>query len=141
MQHPQPQQRTPQIRWEDIRWADIPHTAVWIILAVIAVALVGACWFEARKLNLFGRATKIGSLDTDLQASGGSVLWLTVSNMLIFILSLGILRPVMQARRLRYLVARMTFLGSADLDEVSRGQEQEGSQGAGLEAAFAIEIF
>jgi uncharacterized membrane protein YjgN (DUF898 family) len=111
------------------------------MLGVMVIALIGLCWFEARKLNLFARATKIGGLDTDLQASGRSVFWLTVSNMLIFILSLGILRPVMQARRLRYLVTRMAFLGSADLDEVSRGQEQEGSQGAGLEAAFAIEIF
>jgi uncharacterized membrane protein YjgN (DUF898 family) len=139
MQHPQ---RKVTFRWEDIRWEEIPHyTAFWIMLAIIAIALIGIGWFEARKLNLFARATKIGSLDTDLQASGESVLWLTVSNMFIFILSAGILRPLTQARRLRYLVTRMSFLRTADLDAVLRGPEQEGSQGAGLEAAFAIEIF
>jgi hypothetical protein len=35
----------------------------------------------------------------------------------------------------------MEFLGSADLGDVSRGPEQEGFEGAGLEASFAIEIF
>jgi len=124
-----------------LHWEDIPHSAVWIMIAIIPILLIGACWLEARKLNLFARATKIGGLDTDLQASGRSVLWLTVSNLFILILSLGILRPVAQARRLRYLVTRMAFLGSADLDDVIRGPEQEGAQGAGLEAAFAIEIF
>ena len=124
-----------------LHWADIPHSPVWIMLALIPLALIGLSWFEARKLNVFARATKIGTIDTDLQATGGSVLWLTVSNLFILILSLGILRPITQARRLRYLVTRMSFLGSADLDEVSRGVEQEGSQGAGLEAAFSIEIF
>jgi uncharacterized membrane protein YjgN (DUF898 family) len=140
MQHPQ--ERLPVRWWAEVRMEDIVHNpAYWIMLAIIPLVLIGLSWFEARKLNLFARATKIGSLDIDLQASGGSVLWLTVSNLFILILSLGILRPVTQARRLRYLVTRMSFLGSADLDEVLSGPEQKGSQGAGLEAAFSIEIF
>jgi uncharacterized membrane protein YjgN (DUF898 family) len=123
--------------WEEVTH----HTAFWVMLAVIAIALISRCWYEARKLNLFARATRIGSPGTDLRASGESVLWLTVSNLFILILSLGLLRPIAQARRLRYLVTRMAFLGPADLDEVLRGPEREGSQGAGLEASFAIEIF
>jgi uncharacterized membrane protein YjgN (DUF898 family) len=137
-----PQQKMPFRWWDDVRLDDILHSpAFWITLAIIPIALIGLSWFEARKLNVFARATKIGGLDTDLQASGGSVLWLTVSNLFILILSLGILRPIAQARRLEYLVTRMAFLGSADLDEVLSAPEQEGSQGAGLEAAFSIEIF
>jgi uncharacterized membrane protein YjgN (DUF898 family) len=161
MQHPQ--QKGPFRWWEEVSLEDILHSpAFWIMLAIIPIALISLSWYEARKLNLFARATKIagietnihapggsaplltvnvGGIETDLQASGGSLLWLTVSNLFILILSLGILRPVTQARRLRYLVTRMSFLGSADLDEVQRGSEREGSQGAGLEAAFSIEIF
>jgi uncharacterized membrane protein YjgN (DUF898 family) len=140
MQHPQ--EKLPVRWWEGVRMEDILHTpAFWILIAIVPLALIGLSWFEARKLNLFARATKISGLDIDLQAAGGSVLWLTVSNLFILILSAGILRPVAQARRLRYLVTRMVFLGTADLDEVLRGPEQRGSQGAGLEAAFSIEIF
>lgn len=119
----------------------VPHTAVWLVLAAVPFAIIGLSWYEARKLNLFAHATKIGPLGSDLAATGGTVLWLTVSNWLIMGFSLGILRPVAQARRLRYLVTRLSFSGVANLDTVLRGQEQAGLQGAGLEAAFSIEIF
>ena len=125
----------------DVVFEQIPHLALLVILAAIPMALIGLSWYEARKLNLFAGATKIGPLTAKLSASGGSMLWLTFSNLLIMGLSLGILRPVAQARRLRYIVSRLEFFGQANLDDVMRGQEQTGSQGAGLEAAFSIEIF
>ena len=87
-------------------WNDLPHDAIWIILAAIPLVLVALCWFEARKLNTFAGATKIGGLEARLEATTGSMLWLIVSNMLILMLSIGILRPVTQARRLEYLVSR-----------------------------------
>ena len=122
-------------------WNDLPHDAIWIILAAIPLVLVALCWFEARKLNTFARATKLGGLDARLEATAGSMLWLIISNMLILMLSIGILRPVTQARRLEYLVSRFSLEGSADLDEVLRVPEDAGAQGAGMEAAFSIEIF
>ncbi|MBI4725113.1 MAG: DUF898 domain-containing protein [Rhodomicrobium sp.] len=120
---------------------NLPQITVWLVLAAILALMIIGSWFEARKLTVFARATKIGPLDAELQASGGSVFWLTLSNLLILVLSLGILRPVTQARRLRYLVTRFALLGTADLDDVLRGAEQQSIQGAGLEAAFSIEIF
>lgn len=125
----------------NIRYSDLPHLAIWIIAAAIPLGIVAGSWFEARKLNLYARATKFGGAGAHLEASAGSILWLTVSNFLILTLTLGILRPVTQARRLKYIVTRLSFSGSADLDEVLRGAELEGSQGAGLETAFSIEIF
>jgi uncharacterized membrane protein YjgN (DUF898 family) len=135
MQQPAPQQRLP------IRWDTVPHMAVWIILAAIPVILAALSLFEARKLNVFAKSTKISSLAFDLNAGWLSVFWLTFSNLCILILSIGILRPITQARRLRYLVTRLELTGQADLDEVAQGPEQRGSPGAGLEAAFSIEIF
>jgi uncharacterized membrane protein YjgN (DUF898 family) len=124
-----------------LRLEQFPPAALLLIVAAIPVALIGWSWFEARKLNVFAKATKIGGLDLSLKASAGSMIWLTLSNLLILILSIGILRPVAQARRLRYLVKRMTLTGTADLDAVTKGAEKSGLQGAGLEAAFSIEIF
>ena len=120
-----------------------PQAAVLglVIMVAIPFVIIALSWFEARKLNLFARATKIGSLDTNLTASGASVLWLTVSNLFILLFSIGILRPVAQARRLKYLVTRFSLAGNADLDTVLRGSEAAGTQGAGLDAAFSIEIF
>ncbi len=119
----------------------IPPVAFLLIAAAIPFFLAGWSWFEARKLNVFAGATKAGGLGFSLTATGGSVLWLTLTNLLILVLSVGILRPVAQARRLRYLVTRLSLSGTADLDEVMRGAEEEGTPGAGLEAAFSIEIF
>lgn len=122
-------------------WSELPHEAFWIILAAIPLVLVALCWFEARKLNTFARATKLGGLEAGLEATAGGMLWLIISNMLILILSIGILRPVTQARRLEYLASRFALEGAADLDEVLRVPEDAGAQGAGMEAAFSIEIF
>ncbi len=124
-----------------LHWDSIPPLALLAIFAAIPVAVIGYSWFEARKLNVFAEATRVGGLKMHLEAGGGSVFWLTLSNMLILVFSVGILRPVTQARRLRYLVTRLSISGLADLDEVHPGLEREGTQGAGLEAAFSIEIF
>jgi uncharacterized membrane protein YjgN (DUF898 family) len=111
------------------------------VLAAIPLLIIGTSWYEARKLNIFAKATKIDGLSANLTSTGASVFWLTLSNGLIVLSSLGMLRPVAQARRLRYIVKRLSFAGSTDLDAVLKGQEQAGTQGAGLEAAFGIEIF
>ena len=134
-------QATQQASRVTLRYDEIPSAFFLLIALAIPIGLIGWSWFEARKLNVFASATKIGELSVSLTASGGSVLWLTLSNLLILILSVGILRPVAQARRLRYLVTRLSFAGTADLDAVLRGAEEAGLQGAGLEAAFSIEIF
>lgn len=111
------------------------------ILVAVPLLIVGLSWLEVRKLNVFAKATKASGLTGDLEAHAGSYIWLIVSNSLIILFSLGILRPVAQARRLRYLASRFSFTGSADLDEVLRAREEPGTQGAGMEAAFSIEIF
>ncbi len=112
-----------------------------VIVAVIPLLFLGLSWLEVRKLNTFARATKASGLSAGLEAHAGSYIWLIVSNTLIILLSIGILRPVAQARRLKYLVTRFSFTGSADLNEVQREPEEAGAQGAGMEAAFSIEIF
>ena len=103
--------------------------------------ILAATWFEARKLNVYARATKLAGLGANLETDAGGILWLAVSNALIVFFSATILRPVAQARRLKYLVDRFSFSGSVDLDKVLLASEHAGSQGAGLEAAFSIEIF
>jgi uncharacterized membrane protein YjgN (DUF898 family) len=122
-------------------WEELPQGAFFIIFAAIPLIVAALCWFEARKLSVLARATKLGRLEARLDATSGSIFWLIVSNALILMFSFSILRPVTQARRLRYLVSRFAFEGSADLGEVLRVPEDAGTQGAGMEAAFSIEIF
>jgi uncharacterized membrane protein YjgN (DUF898 family) len=124
-----------------IPYNEIPAFFPIALLVALPIILVGYSWYESRKFRLFAQATKIGGLDASLDATGASVFWLTLSNSLILALSLGILRPVTQARRLRYLAKRLSFAGVVDMDAVQRGHERLDAQGAGLEAAFSIEIF
>ncbi len=114
--------------------------ALAIPVALILV-IIGLNWYAARKLNTFAEATKADGVSAHLETTGGSTFWLGFTNTLILVFSLGILRPVAQARRLRYLVERLSFSGSVDLNKVLRGPEEERPQGAGVEAAFSIEIF
>ena len=122
----------------------IVHTVarVFFMVAIPALLVIWAwSWYEARKLNVLASATRFGGMSAHLKATTGGVFWLTVSNWLIIIFTLTILMPVTRARRLRYLVERMSFSGYVDMAAVARGAERSGTQGAGLEAAFSVEIF
>ena len=133
--------RAPAPDMTKINFADIPQTAVLIFIVAIPILIIAMSWFESNKLNIFARATKFGGMSAHLEATGASIFWLTLTNAFLLLISLGILRPVTQARRLRYLVERLSFSGYADINAVQRGADYTGAAGAGLETAFSIEIF
>lgn len=114
---------------------------IFIGIAAFLIYTITSSWYEARKLNTFAEATRIDGLRGHLTVTAGGIIALTLTNLLIVVLTLGILRPVAQARKLRYIVERFAFVGQADLGAILRGQEQRSLQGAGLEVAFSIDAF
>ncbi len=114
-----------------------------LIFAVIAVlyfvsSIVGA-WYRAKKINHFAASTHYEGANFVGTATAGGLIWLGLTNLLIFILSIGILAPVVQARTLRYLVEHLAIEGAIPVDEILQGADQGITRGEGLAEAFDID--
>lgn len=72
-----------------------------------------------------------------LEVSWWSVAMLTLGNMLLLIVSLGLLFPVIEARTARFLIARLKSTGTADLASAAQAPSGPGT-GEGLADAFGV---
>ena len=70
----------------------------------------------------------------DCRLSGVTILWISVSNMLAILLSLGLLWPWAQVRRWRYLTNAMTV---CPLDSLERFIDSQHAAGAALASEYA----
>lgn len=102
---------------------------------------IAAAWYSAFQFNHFSRNTHFEGASFRANLTGGGLIWITITNLLITIFSLGILSPVVQARTMRYVIQRMGFVGSPHFAEIAQGAEQDISRGEGLAQAFDIDAF
>lgn len=109
-------------------------------LAYVLYAIVSA-WYRARQINHFAAHTHFDAATLESSVTGGGLMWISVSNILIVILSLGLLTPIAQARSARYLVERLRIMGPVRLDSISQTADQGPKRGEGLAQAFDVDAF
>lgn len=102
---------------------------------------IASAWYYAFQFNHFARNTHFEGSTFRANLKGTGLVWLTVTNTLIAILSLGILSPVIQARTMRYIIQRMGFVGTPDFSAIAQAAEQDIQTGEGLAQAFDIDAF
>jgi uncharacterized membrane protein YjgN (DUF898 family) len=126
---------------EPLSWMELASIYGLYGLAFFVILIFGANYF-ARTLNYFTNLTSFaGSAGFQLKASALSLLWQTVSNLLLTLFSLGILAPVTQARWMRYIVDRLEITGGVDFAAVNQSQATLGKRGEGLATAFDVDAF
>jgi uncharacterized membrane protein YjgN (DUF898 family) len=108
--------------------------------AFLAFAMLHA-WYNARVLNYFATATKLQDAAFTLNATAPSLVWLTASNYLIRILSLGFLSAVTEARSMRYIVDRLSCDGVIAWDGIRQNPDALLTRGEGLAEAFNVDAF
>ncbi|MFV0368273.1 MAG: YjgN family protein [Hyphomicrobiaceae bacterium] len=104
------------------------------ILATLAVAVIGAAAFLGLAnygIDPLGITTAQSPAQVIVAASGLITF--------IFILALGMMLPVTNARHTGYLVRKLDTNGTIDLAAVSAGQAQDIKRGEGLAQAFDID--
>lgn len=118
-----------------------------VILLVYGAFFIGfllfaavSAWYRARMMNHFAAHTTFEGVSFTATATGPSLVWLSVTNMLMVVCTLGLLSPVAQARAARYFVERLRMSGSAPLGQILQGAAHEG-RGEGLAQAFDIDAF
>lgn len=116
--------------------------------AALAVAFVGyvlyavvSAWYRACQINHFAAHTHIDGATFRSTVSAGGLIWLTVSNFLIVLLSLGVLSPLAQVRSARYFVEHLSIDGTVDLAGIAQSPDQGITNGEGLAQAFDVDAF
>ena len=72
--------------------------------------------------STFANYTQAGNATFKLNATAGSLISLVVVNLLILIFTLGIGRPFIQQRLIRYMCDRMEVIGTIDVDRIAQSQ-------------------
>jgi uncharacterized membrane protein YjgN (DUF898 family) len=106
----------------------------------LAFAMIRA-WYTTRVLNYLASETRFKGAAFALTASVGSFVWLTASNYLIRVLSLGFLSPIAEARATRYIVDRLSLAGPIAWPEVGQNPDVLLKSGEGLAEAFNVDAF
>jgi uncharacterized membrane protein YjgN (DUF898 family) len=124
------------------------HLSAGQITAIAAIALVAflifamiRAWYSARMLNYFAAHTKLQGVGFTLRATAPSLVWLTASNYLIRVLSLGLLSAVTEARSMRYIVDRLACDGAIAWDRIAQNPDALLKRGEGLAEAFNVDAF
>jgi uncharacterized membrane protein YjgN (DUF898 family) len=126
---------------QPLSWTELASLYGVFALAGLIILLFGANYF-ARALNYFTNNTSYGGMaGFKLKASAASLLWMRLSNILLTLLSLGILAPVALAREMRYVVDRLEVTGGVDFPANSQSSARLGTRGEGLATAFDVDAF
>ena len=114
--------------------------AAIIFFAVMFYILIRA-WYSAGLINYFASQTWYGRARFKGSATALSLVWLTFTNYLLTVFSLGALAPVAQARFMKYYVSRLDLDGNIPLERVGQNEDALEMRGEGLATAFDIDAF
>lgn len=124
-----------------------PSALFVVLLAVYGVFIAGlllygviSAWYRAQIMNHFAAHTTFEGARFSAYATGRSLVWLGISNLLLVVFTLGLLAPVAQTRSARYFIERLRLTGDANLDQILQGAAAAG-RGEGLAQAFDIDAF
>jgi uncharacterized membrane protein YjgN (DUF898 family) len=114
------------------------------IAAVAGILLVGAVYsviwafYTARELSIFAAYTTLDRAHFRLDATGASLIWLVLGNLLLILFTLGVAIPFAQQRLIRYLCDRLSAEGTVNVNAIMQSREAVGRTGEGLADAFDV---
>jgi uncharacterized membrane protein YjgN (DUF898 family) len=118
----------------------IAEIVATLVAAYVLYAVAGA-WYHAKQINHFAAHTHFGEATFEGRLTGAGLVWIGISNILIVLLSLGLLIPIAQARAARYMVDNLSIAGGVDFGEVAQGADLGIRRGEGLAQAFDVDAF
>lgn len=121
-------------------WIGLSVGLFFVLGYLVAYPLVWSI-YTAKEIRTFAEYTKAGDASFSFNATAGSLVWLTLGNIVIFILTLGIARPLVQQRIARYFCDRIVVNGTIDVDAISQSMGKYDKSGEGLADAFDLSVF
>lgn len=111
-----------------------------LLLAWLLYTAVSA-WYRAKMFNHFAAHTAFEGVRFRGTMTGLGLMWNNVGNLLITVLSFGILIPIAQARTMRYMVEHLEFDGELPLSAILPGAVAQPGRGEGLAQVFDVDAF
>ena len=108
-----------------------------LLLAWLAQSLVWPIYI-AREMAVFASYTTLDRARFKLDATAGSLLRLSVGNVILWILTIGIATPFIQQRTIKYVCDRLTVVGTIDLVAILQSTAPLPKSGEGLADAFDV---
>jgi uncharacterized membrane protein YjgN (DUF898 family) len=121
--------------------AETAATSAGIVFVALLVFAIIRAWYTTRVLNYFASQTRFQGTAFALAARVGSFIWLTASNYLMRVLSLGFLSPIAEARSMRYIVDRLSIDDPIAWSEIGQNPDALLRSGEGLAEAFNVDAF
>ena len=94
--------------------------------------------YIAKEMRTFANYTRFDGVPFSLNATAGSVIRLTVVNLLLIIFTLGIAWPFVQQRSVKFVVDRLKLDGLIDMDRIRQSTAKLETRGEGLADAFDV---
>ncbi len=109
----------------------------FLLLTALIVPMLWSLYI-ARELRTFADYTRFDGAQFNLDASAGSIIWLSVVNIFILIFTLGIGWPYINQRTVRFVIDRLSLEGLIDVDRIRQSQVPLDKRGEGLADAFDV---
>jgi uncharacterized membrane protein YjgN (DUF898 family) len=125
----------------DPSWFTVAILLGGLLVMLVAFSVVyPVIWafYTARELSVFAGYTLIDRARFRLNATAGSVIALTIGNLLLWVFTLGIATPFIQQRLIRYLCDRLQVEGEVDVDRILQSRAPLDRTGEGLADALDI---
>lgn len=111
-----------------------------LVLFVLSMLIIPMLWaiYTAKEMRTFATYTRFDGVPFTLDATAGSIIRLTVINLLLIMFTLGIAWPFVQQRVVKFIVDRLKLEGLIDIDRIQQSSAKMDSRGEGLADAFDV---
>jgi uncharacterized membrane protein YjgN (DUF898 family) len=120
-------------------------TEVLILVAILLVAalLYGllSAWYRAAEQRYLAAHTFYEGHPFKLSITAGGLIWVSLTNLALVLVTLGVMRPVAQARTARYIVENLALDGPIDLAAIAQNQAALDRSGEGMGQVFDVDAF
>jgi len=114
----------------------------FILMAILFVPSLGLAWFgfAAYRHRYFWGHTSVGGARFRSTVSGFAWGWLTCSNIVVLVSSLGLFWPWMTVRNVRFTLRYLALEGALDLSHVRQDAQATTATGEGLAGFFDVDL-
>lgn len=117
-------------------------TIALLVVAALAVffIIIPMLWaiYTAKEIRTFANYTRFDGAQFKLEVRSWGMVWLTISNIVLFTITLSIARPFIIQRNMRYFVNRLSLDGAIDIDRIQQSTAAQPKRGEGLADAFDL---
>jgi uncharacterized membrane protein YjgN (DUF898 family) len=116
---------------------------IFAICWLLTLPTLGLCWFwyRARALRYYAARTGYATLGFEVTITGGMLMSLTGTNMLLLWFTFGLAYPFVLRRNASYLCNYLTLVGDQDFAVIAQSLKPRPTTGEGMAEAFDIGDF